>query len=137
MRVFLNTNVVIDFLGERDDFFNDAALIFQMQKDGNLDILVSSLTIVNCAYILGKIFSKEIVLSKIVKLCESFSISEINKADIVSALKSDSYDFEDAVQYYSSLPYNPDVIISRDKKGFSSATIPVMTPADFIAECKR
>ena len=28
MKVFLDTNVVIDFMGEREDFFEDASAIF-------------------------------------------------------------------------------------------------------------
>lgn len=65
MNVFIDTNVVIDFLGKRKGFFDNAALIFQMQKEGKINAIVSSLTIINCAYILRKIFSKEVMLDKV------------------------------------------------------------------------
>ena len=45
--------------------------------------------------------------------------------------------FEDAVQYLSALPYHPDVIITRDKKGFNDFDILVMTPAEFVAKAKE
>ena len=33
--------------------------------------------------------------------------------------------------------YHPDVIITRDKKGFANAEIPVMTPAEFIERSRQ
>ena len=134
---FLDTNVVIDFYGKRDGFFEDASLIFQMQKEGRLNATISSLTVVNCAYILGKAFSKEVMLKKVEELCRLFQVSGIDRTTIVSALEMKPYDFEDAVQYLLALPYQPDIIITRDKKGFSAMETPTMTPAEFIAICRK
>ena len=36
MNVFLDTNVVIDFMGEREGFFNEASAIFSMIEDGKI-----------------------------------------------------------------------------------------------------
>ena len=33
MNVFLDTNVIIDFMGKREGFFDDAAVIFAMIED--------------------------------------------------------------------------------------------------------
>ena len=57
MNIFLDTNVIIDFMGERDGFFDDAAAIFSMIEDKKITAAASALTIVNCAYILKKAFS--------------------------------------------------------------------------------
>lgn len=137
MNVFLDTNVVIDFMGKRVGFFEDAALIFQMQKEGKLNAIISSLTVVNCAYILGKAFSKEVMLEKVEELCRLFQVSGIDRATIIAALEMKPFDFEDAVQYLSALPYKPDIVITRDKKGFSAMETPIMTPAEFIAACRE
>ena len=137
MNVFLDTNVVIDFLGKRDGFFEDASLIFQMQKEGRLNATISSLTVVNCAYILGKAFSKEVMLKKVEELCRLFQVSGIDRATIIAALEMKPSDFEDAVQYLSALPYKPDIVITRDKKGFSDMGTLIMTPAEFIAACRK
>jgi predicted nucleic acid-binding protein len=59
MNVFIDTNVVVDFLGRREGFFDSAAMIFQMQKEGRINAIVSSLTIINCAYILRKVFQEK------------------------------------------------------------------------------
>lgn len=137
MNVFIDTNVVVDFLGKRDGFFESAAMIFQMQKDGKINAVVSSLTIINCAYILRKVFSREVMLDKVEKLCKTFRISAIDKTTLVEALERRPYDFEDTVQYISALPYKPDIVITRDKRGFLDLEVPIMTPDEFIAECKK
>jgi len=137
MNVFIDTNVVVDFLGKREGFFESAAMIFQMQKDGKIDAIVSSLTIINCAYILRKVFSREVMLDKVEKLCKTFRISAIDKTTLVETLERRPYDFEDTVQHISALPYKPDIIITRDKRGFLDLEVPIMTPDEFIAECKK
>ena len=137
MRLFIDTNVVVDFLGKRKPFFNDAAILFEMGKLGKIDIVVSSLTIVNCAYILKKQFSNEIMLPKIDDLCKMLLISSIDRNVILNAISLRPIDFEDAVQYVSATSFNPDVIITRDKKGYSAIGIPVMTPAEFVAVCRE
>ena len=45
--------------------------------------------------------------------------------------------FQDAVQYLSALPYHPDMVITRDKKGFNDLDILVMTPAEFVQEARE
>ena len=137
MNVFLDTNVVIDFMGEREGFFDNAATIFAMIEDKRIKASVSALTIVNCAYILKKAFSSDIMLNKIDVLCQILDVAPIDRSQLLNAVQLHPYDYEDAVQYLSALPYHPDVIITRDKKGFNDFGILVMTPAEFICRAKE
>ena len=137
MNVFLDTNVVIDFMGEREGFFDDAAAIFAMIEDKKIRASVSALTVINCAYILKKAFSTDIMLSRVEALCQMLDIMPIDRSQLMDAVQLRPYDYEDAVQYMSSLPYHPDVIITRDKKGFNDFDILVMTPAEFVNRVKE
>jgi len=51
MKVFLDTNVVIDFCAHRAPFFQPAACIVDMGYRGEIDIAISALTFINVAYI--------------------------------------------------------------------------------------
>jgi len=137
MNVFLDTNVIIDFMGEREGFFDDAATIFAMIEDRSIRASASALTIVNCAYILKKAFKSDIMLSKIEALCQMLDVMPINRSQLIDAVQLKPFDYEDAVQFLSALPYHPDVIITRDKKGFIDFGILVMTPAEFISRVKE
>ena len=77
------------------------------------------------------------MLDKVEKLCNTFTISGIDKTTLVEALKMNPYDFEDTIQYSSALPYQPDIIITRDKRGFMDLNIPIMTPDEFITKCQK
>lgn len=137
MRVFVDTNVVVDFLGKRDPFFQDAAIIFEMSRLGKIEVVVSSLTIVNCAYVLRKQFSNLVTLDKIEDFCRMMKISPIDRNVILNALSSKPTDYEDAVQYFSAKSFTPDVIITRDKTGFKEYGALVMSPMEFVNECQK
>ena len=137
MNVFLDTNVIIDFMGEREGFFDDAATIFAMIEDRSIRASASALTIVNCAYILKKAFKSDFMLSKIEALCQMLDVMPINRSQLIDAVQLKPFDYEDAVQFLSALPYHPDVIITRDKRGFIDFGILVMTPAEFVQKAKE
>lgn len=50
------------------------------------------------------------------------------------ALASCFSDYEDALQYYSALTRNVDVIITRNTRDFVHASIPVLTPDEFLTK---
>ena len=137
MNVFLDTNVIIDFMGEREGFFDDAAAIFAMIVDKKIAASTSALTIVNCAYILKKAFNTDIMLSKVETLCQMLNVTPIDRSQLMNAVQLKPYDYEDAVQYLSALPYHPDMVITRDKRGFNNLNIQVMTPAEFVNRAKQ
>ena len=58
MKLFLDTNIVVDFYAQRDPFFSSAWKIIELAERGLVDIVVSSLTIINLAYILRKGYDK-------------------------------------------------------------------------------
>ena len=137
MKLFLDTNVIVDFLGERHPFYQDAASILELLREKMVSLSVSALTLVNSAYVLRKAYSEDVMVAKIKWLCDTFDITPIDKEIVANAIQHRGKDFEDTVQYYSALSYHPDVILTRDKKGFSDLNIPVMTPAEFLERSRR
>ena len=133
----IDTNVLLDHLAHRDGFFQDAAVIFSMVDEGKLIGIVSSLSIVNCAYVLPKHYDGNAVLEQIKTMLRMFTISNVDASVLEQAATLEPYDYEDAVQYVSALPYHPDLVITRDKKGFNDLDILVMTPTEFVKRAKE
>lgn len=98
---------------------------------------MSSLTIINLAYVLRKAYSKDIIAAKLLHLTKFSKISKIDSDIIKEAIERQSYDFEDCVQFLSSKTKKIDVIITRDKKGFADLDVPYMTAKEFIAKCQE
>ena len=137
IKALIDTNVLLDHLAHRDGFFQDAAVIFSMVDEGKLIGIVSSLSIVNCSYVLPKHYDGNAVLEQIKTMLRMFMISNVDASVLEQATTLEPYDYEDAVQYLSALPYHPDIVITRDKKGFNDLGILVMTPAEFVKRAKE
>ena len=135
MKIFLDTNVLIDYLNKREPFFTEASQVMDLCISKRVEAALSSLSIINAAYIMRKAYPKNSLLLKISWLTEKFEVCPINRDSIQRAAASRPFDFEDAVQYFSALQANADLIITRDTKGFADFDLPVMTPAEFLARC--
>lgn len=133
MRVFLDTNVVIDFCAQREDFFHQAALIFQLGKQGRIELAASATTFINSFYILKKSYSHGELYSKLHGIAELCTISTVDETVIQQAFGNEYKDFEDAVQYFSAKSVKADVVITRNKSDFTMAKEnELKTPEEFL-----
>jgi hypothetical protein len=53
------------------------------------------------------------------------------------ALVSDFKDFEDAIQYYTALENELDLILTRNKKDFKKSILPVLTAKEYLLGCTK
>lgn len=136
MKVFLDTNVVVDYLAKRESFFEHAAFIFEMIRQNIIEGIVSSLTLVNCACVMRKYYDKSVVLRKLTNVMNMLEVSEIDFMVIKEAIELHAPDFEGAVQFASAKNYSPDIILTRDKTGFTEFDLPVMAPSEFVEACR-
>lgn len=132
MKVFLDTNVLIDYAAQRPPFCQAANAIFQLARMKHIEICASSLSFVTMVYVLRKQVTKEDLYRCLRGITSYVFITEVGQLEIHSAIRAEWNDFEDAVQYYSSLPKKIEAIITRNKKDFKSSNIPLMTPEDFL-----
>ena len=132
MRVFLDTNVVIDFYARREDFFLPASVIIDLAYKKRIDIVVSSLTFVNAFFILRKTYHKEDLYLKLSKLAAICTITKIDDEIIKLCLQKEVADFEDAVQCASAKTSDMDVIVTRNPKHFKDFDVNVQTPSEFL-----
>ena len=132
MKVFLDTNVIIDFYAQRDEFFRPAAVIMDLAIKKQLELCVSSLSFVNAFYVLGRTYKVEDLYGKLCFLSNLCSITSIGGEDIRYGLNNRSLDFEDTVQYISAKSIRPDVIITRNIKHFKGIDVMVKTPIEFL-----
>jgi predicted nucleic acid-binding protein len=131
--LFIDTDVIIDFLIDRKPFSREAAIIFTLIEQKKLKGFSSSLTFSNLYYVLRKIESHNKVISKLDSLSKMVGILKVEEQTIKNALASGFPDFEDSIQYFSAADSKKiDVIITRNIRDFKKSEIPVMTPGDFL-----
>lgn len=134
MRVFLDTNVLIDYLARRQQFYNNAALIISECNEKGWKILVSALSFATASYILfshHKINATDIkaLFENFIKICNVTPVDSMIDNDAVASVFDD---LEDAMKHFSALRGQADVIITRNKDDFDVAQIPVMEPQEFL-----
>ena len=131
--IFLDTNVVIDFLADRKPFSLDAARLFNFCVLGKVKIYISAVSYNNIYYILRQSLSNSETIRLLDELSEMAEIADVTKSVIKKSLKTDFKDFEDAIQYYCALSLNKiDFIVTRDTKNFKKSTLSIMTATEAV-----
>jgi predicted nucleic acid-binding protein len=132
MKVFLDTNIIIDFYDRRDGFYQPAETIMSLAENNEIKIAVSATTIINAFYLLRKRLSIEDLYDEFGYLSTFCIITPSDEKVIKESLRLRRKDFEDSVQYESAKAVNADVIVTRNKKDFENLGANVMTPIEFL-----
>lgn len=136
-KVFLDTNVILDLLLEREPWDHDAALLFSMADRKDLEVMCCPISFSTSIYLMQKLkYTRKEIVHKLTIMKSLCTITIIDGHVLDRVLQSDFSDLEDALQHYSALACGAEVIITRNKKDFSEASVPVMTPTEFLAEFK-
>jgi predicted nucleic acid-binding protein len=136
-KLFLDTNVVVDLLGEREPFYDSVAKITTLADKGKIKIIVSALTYSTVYYLLSRFEEKEVVKEKIRKFKVIADTSDLSDKVIDKALSSRFRDFEDSLQYYCALAKDCNILITRNGKDFKESEIPVLSPAEYLVSLKN
>jgi len=136
MRVFVDTNILVDLFDNTRDGFMCAAILFEAAKEGYLDVCVSSQSITDCAYIARK-KPLNVFKEAIRRVLPFIEILPLTKTHLSKSLASDCPDFEDAALIACAEENFCDLIITsntRHIKPFTSAR--VLSPREFVTLVK-
>ena len=134
MKVFVDTNVVLDVLLERHPFYDDSFMIFQIVDLERVRGYLSAASITDIFYFARKKWrDTEDVYRMMDELTDLFSVAPVSEKTIADALALRWKDFEDAVQYMAATESGVDCIVTRNTADYEISGVPCMSPADFIA----
>ncbi|SHJ00558.1 PIN domain-containing protein [Desulfatibacillum alkenivorans DSM 16219] len=122
--VFLDADVILDLLMEREPHFEPVGKLFLKIQDGEVSAFTSPVIIADLFYILNRHFDRKLAVQSLLKL-----------TSLIKVLSSDLKDFEDAIQYYSAMAGNVPTLITRNVKDYKAAAITIMTPVEYISSC--
>lgn len=133
IEIFVDTNVIIDFLGDRKPFEKYAAKIFSLASDNKISIFTSSTAITTCYYILSKYIDEKQSKYTINELLDYINVIPVNSSILRQAFKSSFKDVEDAVQHYCALTEEKiKYLVTRNIKDYKHSEIDVITPEEFL-----
>ena len=130
--VFVDTNIVINLLQKRDEFYKEAQELFTLADRKKVKLYISALTFANTYYILSRFYSSEEAKKILSKFKVLVDVLPTTDKIIELALASDFKDFEDAIQFYTALESSLEAIITRNKKDFKNNLIPVFSAKEYL-----
>lgn len=134
MRVLLDTDVVLDIMVARLPLAQVSGQLLDLASKGMFEAYVSSITPVNIFYVARKAKSVGNLREALRQLLQTVRVCPIDHSVLAAALDLPFADYEDAVQHAAAAAGKLDAIVTRNLKDYSSATLPVFSPADFLSQ---
>ena len=137
MRLFLDTNLFIDILLDREPFTRNALNIYKLCENGLAEGFIAPITVNNIHYICRKAHDPSWIKSYLSEITKHLDIATMNAHTVTVANKLKMRDYEDALQYAMALQLECDYLITRNTKDYKNLhTIHVATPDMFLQSIK-
>ena len=131
-KVFVDTDIIYDLLSKRHPFYLAAAQLFTLADEGKIQIFISALSLANIHYLISKEKDANEANEILRKFKVIVHVTPLTEKIIDLALNSEFTDFEDAIQYFSALQNEVEILLTRNLKDYKKAQITVLTAQDFI-----
>ncbi|MCI8468617.1 MAG: PIN domain-containing protein [Eggerthellaceae bacterium] len=128
LKVFLDTNVLVDFLHQREPFFERARLLMTVGRLGELDLWMSASQVTDLVFILsdgGKASLMDEVLRQLRGLRTFVRVCPVDSSAIDQMLATTWADPEDALLFDLALSVRADALVTRNRRDFESDLIKV------------
>jgi len=134
MVLMIDTNVLLDVICHRDEFFYASNKVLELCKNQSCAGIIVAHSITNMMYILRKVYSDEQRRTILLALIDIFEVAALDKKKVVSALhRNDFSDFEDCLQDECAASLEADLIITRNVVDFKHSGVKAVTPEEFIS----
>lgn len=132
-KIFLDTNILIDYIQERHNELDAILEIFHLGEIGKIDLYISESIITTTFYILQK--EKIDALSIFREICKTVNVVPFAK-DILYYPLEKYKDTEDGILYFLAAKAKMNFFITRNIKDFTFLfpSLQVMSPTNFLKE---
>lgn len=133
MRLFIDTNVILDVLADREPFANDSVAILSLIEREAVAGFIAAHTATTVFYLLQKELGLKRAKRALMNLLKIVDIVPVDHDRLLQALAMNWDDFEDAVQAACAAKVDADYLITRNREDFARADVTVRSPAEFLA----
>ncbi len=133
MKLFIDTNVVLDVLAQREPWFRDSARLLAHIEQGGATGHIAAHTLTTLHYLLAKHLGQQKTAAVLIDLTAMLRVEPVDHAVLQQALALGWRDFEDAVQAVTAAQCQADYLVTRNPRDFRQSLVPVITPSEFLA----
>ncbi len=143
MKIYLDTNIVMEYFGHRD-FYEDVSIILKAAQQNSLEAVISTNSLDTIIYLIGcelkdngihEPQKRQRIREMVKKLLGYINVVSISRDKIVEALDDENFkDIEDSIQYYCAIENESDYLITINTKHFkeTNGTLEVISPMEFV-----
>ena len=132
MQVLIDTNVILDAVLRRGEFSRLTRLLVRKHEEKLFQGFVSASAITDIYFIVEKEKKREFALLAVKKVVRMLTVIPVNLEILESAFALPMDDFEDAVQTAVAKDSGIDIVVTRDKTGFSNSGLLAYLPEEFL-----
>jgi len=136
-KLFIDSDIILDVLATRDNFYEPAASLFDLGYEGKLELFTTAVVLANVFYILRRKHGIEKSKEQIKQLRQIMKILPIDGSMVDDVLTSKFSDFEDGLQYFAAKEHSIPVIITRNIKDYKEKDLIMQTADEFIRSVKE
>ncbi|MCI8390428.1 MAG: PIN domain-containing protein [Roseburia sp.] len=137
MVILIDTNVILDYLVEREGFFEDARTIMELYANDKIHGCVAFHSLSNLWFILRK--KPDYIRREMLKqICTLLSVVSAEHEDVVRAIHDTKFkDFEDCLQDKCAVTANANYLVTRNITDYKYAQTKVILPGEFCKLTKK
>ena len=133
MRVFLDTNILLDLILQRTPFFADARAVLEACDRRGLAISAAWHGLATVFYFIAREKGEAAANEAIGGLLTWCTVATVGQKEALEALNLGIADYEDALKAAAAKACGADWLITRDAKGFAKSAVPAVSPSEFLA----
>ena len=134
-KVLIDSDVILDVLTARIPFDEASTQMLKLAETKQIHAYTTPVAISNIYNIISKYRNHNAAIKSLEKLLSALDVLDMDKNVVMNAIHSKFKDFEDALQYFSSVKNGRiDAIITRNTKDYKLSSIPVFTPDTFVSK---
>jgi len=132
IKLFVDSDIILDLLAKREPYYIYASKLFSLIDKKEIIAFTSPLIFANLHYLLKKLTSNASALKSLRKLKTLVNVLPIDGKVIEQSLNSEFRDFEDAIQYFTTVNNGVKLLLTRNKRDYKKSKIPVLTAEEFL-----
>jgi len=136
-KLFVDSDVILDLLAERELFYGHAAKVFTLAYEKKIELFTTAIVLANVFYILRKVKGNEEAKRQLKDIRLLIHILPINETIVDMALNSKFSDFEDGLQYITARENNIPAMITRNTVDYKVKDIMIQTPEEYLKMNQR
>lgn len=132
MKLFLDTNILIDYFARRSPYYEDALRLSAAQIMGDVELWASTQSFPGVEYVLRKAVPLPSLRNAFKSSFEFLNVLGTVPADLSEGIGGGWPELEDCYIACAAARLHADFIITRDQNGFTQSKVPALSPREWL-----